>query len=198
MELVNCAFVECGCNVKLRRIDMPLHEKDTGAHMLCLLGAFQTAKKKIIDLEEALSEQSQKIAAQDAVISRLDNPDSSQVILRVLASELHKKHFSSTGNISGCEFIVLLLPNRFSDGWHSLLVQLKKVSNLIRNARLEVILLKNSIPLKSRTISGETISGEPGNRQVLNVAKYMQTIDLQTFQASNGYITIKVNITLLY
>lgn len=46
MELVGCAFAEGGCEVKLPRKDMPLHEKDAGAHMVCLFGALKTAQER--------------------------------------------------------------------------------------------------------------------------------------------------------
>jgi hypothetical protein len=86
MESVGCAFAEGGCKVKLPRKDMPLHEKDAGAHMVCLFGALKTAQEKndlfekdvgadMVCLFEALHEKivklEQLVTEQNKVMERL-------------------------------------------------------------------------------------------------------------------------------
>jgi hypothetical protein len=97
MELVGCAFAEGGCEVKLPRKDMPLHEKDARAHIVSLFGALKTAQEKNDKLERLVTEQKEAMErqsrtfdvrinelkrvaeAQVEVIERLDNAESSQI-----------------------------------------------------------------------------------------------------------------------
>jgi hypothetical protein len=203
MELVDCAFVECGCKTKLQRKDMPLHEQDVGAHMVYFFGALQTAQKKIALLEEVVMNQNVKITdldqvskAQEEVIKSLHS-GSAQIVLRVPISELNKTNISQTVHTRGCDFNVRLLPSPDHPGWQSLYVYLLG-SSLVDSVSSELdfsTVCDDPIPLQlspSLIVNVFRKSERKGRR------KFIETTTLQNPPyAKNGHISIKVNITLL-
>jgi len=189
MELVNCAFADSGCKITLQRKDMLLHEQDAGAHMLCCLKALQTAQKKITDLE-------QKMAAQEEIIRRLDNPDSSRIMLRVPISTLHKRHTRDV-SISGYDFEIEFSPGFGTNDtdYHRLGVSLLGDIhvNLSRVVKVDAcIVFKSGLTTKKESFTYKYIS--PGGRCFY---KFIKTKELQNFpNVVNGHVSIRVDITL--
>jgi hypothetical protein len=56
LQLVGCAYYrDSGCEVKLQRKDMPLHEQDSAVHIVSFTAKVRADRKKIRDLERLLS-----------------------------------------------------------------------------------------------------------------------------------------------
>jgi hypothetical protein len=56
LQLVGCAYYrDSGCEVKLQRKDMPLHEQDSAAHIVSFTAKVRADRNKIRDYERVLS-----------------------------------------------------------------------------------------------------------------------------------------------
>jgi hypothetical protein len=194
MELVDCAFAASGCKTKLQRKDMPLHEQDVGAHMVCFFGALQTAQQRINGLEAKIVDLEQVVTEQEEVIKRLDNADCSQIVLWVPISDLHKKNVSSTVTIRGYDFKIRLEPSSKYPGWQALFVFLLGDSqvDLSRNVKVDYVAVCNPGPSESKTLVHKFIKPEG-----YGWLQFYKTTALQNPPyVEDGHILIKVNITL--
>lgn len=113
MEVVGCKFVMVGCDVKMVRQDMALHEVDAGAHIGCLL-------VKISELDHLSKSQAESI--QDLEI---DN-ESKDLFHEVRVSELalFESKKSRTINVGGHSFHLDVSPEKY--GWHSMFLFIEK------------------------------------------------------------------------
>jgi hypothetical protein len=139
--------------------------------------------------------------AQEEIIRRLDNPDSSRIMLRVPISTLHKRHTRDV-NISGYEFKIEFSPNLATNpngpnntGYHRLDVYLLGDNNvnLSRAVKTDAcIVFKSGLTTKQKSFTYKFI--KPEGRCFYN---FIKTSELQKSpNLVNDYVSIKVDITL--
>jgi hypothetical protein len=155
MESICCRFVGVGCETKLTRKDMPLHENDGGAHIGCLLDALQTAQVTIRELKGDQGTAQEMIrelkASQEIARVKIDFQGNkirllelrskyTELIYTFPVSELVKAVRSTNINVSGHNFFLTFQPKANVAGWHSLFLHLVEDTSRLGPVNVEAIL----------------------------------------------------------
>lgn len=176
MELIDCKFVGVGCEIKLLRKDMPLHENDAGAHIGCLLSKINKLEKFIQTLSG-------------------DN-EIKNLVLKVPVSQLDSRIRSRIITISGHSFHFHIFPNPDNIGWHSWYLTLVKIADQVDfidvKAVFEVVSYEENHLAKKRTLMHMFKLGEQwGYRDYIETAVLKSEI-----YGDYGQVTFNVKIAI--
>jgi hypothetical protein len=192
MELVGCAYAEARCKIQLQRKDIPIHEKNAEAHMVCFLEALQESRNESSNLKRVVAEQNITMAEQNITIEKLN----SSFIWRVPVSQLHRNETSATFTIKGYHFKFHLQPNITDIGWHSFYVYL-----LEDNKEVVLCDLRGCVELISHSMPSQTYKRQIEHKFLKPngccIFKYIKTEDLQraTF-VTDGHVTFRMQLTV--
>jgi hypothetical protein len=180
LELIDCKFATAGCQKKIQRRHMSLHENDAGVHLNCLLNALQTAQTKICQMDKVI-----KSLISDGVTAEL--------IFYVNISQLNSNITSHTIDVSGHKFYLELKPN---NGWHLLYLELVEDPNRdfsSFNAKV-VFTVVSFIDIDYAREFNHTYLGTGGRGFV----KYIPTrvLENEGFIDDDGEITLKAKINI--
>mmetsp|Transcript_11975 Transcript_11975/g.11624 ORF Transcript_11975/g.11624 Transcript_11975/m.11624 type:complete len:394 (-) Transcript_11975:174-1355(-) len=176
MEVIDCKFDLVGCEMKLPRKDILLHENDGNAHIGCLL----TKINKLENYIETLS----------------GDCESKYLGLKIPISDLVDVIESRTITVSGHSFHLQLYPNSNHVGWHSLYVHIEKDDDWVGHVDVEVNieLISYSDLHPTRKKSFKHIYQDNKNR---GYEKFMETAVLGGVgYVKDEHITLKVKITI--
>jgi hypothetical protein len=167
MEVIDCKFVGVGCQMKMSRIDIVLHENDANAHIGCLL-------TKIKELENYIQ----------------------CLVLKIPISQLVDVRQSRTITVSGHSFHFKLYPNSDHIGWHSFFLHLEKDDDWVGlvdvTAIIESVSYSDLHPVRQKTLDHIYQRGD--NR---GYKDYMETIVLGgDGYVKDEQITLRVKITI--
>jgi len=211
MESICCRFVGVGCETKLTRKDMPLHENDGGAHIGCLLDALQTAQVTIRELkgdqgtaqemirklkvDQGTAQKEIKFQGNIIGLLRLESKYT-ELIYTFPVSELVKAVRSTNINVSGHNFFLTFQPKAHVAGWHSLFLHLVEDTSRLGPVNVEAIIdiVSNSeLHPSKKIIFDDTYLRSTG--YAYGNSKYMETTELNEMRfVKDECITLRAKI----